>query len=83
MIDLAAGIVMLVVTTVDGIHVAINPAQVTRLHPSREAEQGRPSDLVAPGIRCVISLTDGKFVSVVEDCDSIRRRIEAINGGKR
>jgi hypothetical protein len=68
---------LIVLHSVDGYEVSINPAQITNLHPTRE---GRPvpktNEIITPGVRCVVGLTDGKFFSVVEDCRAIRKQLE-------
>ena len=68
-----AAIQLIVLHQVDGREVVINPAQVTSLY---AALPGRPNRLVAPGSRCVVMLTDGKHVGVIEPCAAVRRLIE-------
>jgi hypothetical protein len=58
----------------DGYEVIVNPSQVTSLR----ATIGRPSKLVPQGTRCMVGLTDGKFVSVVESCDEVRKLLEQV-----
>lgn len=60
------------VTTADGAKVFINPEFVTKLYPTKEAAQGRPNELVVKGARCVVTTSDGKFLSVLEDCQYLR-----------
>jgi hypothetical protein len=56
----------------DGQEVAINPPQVTSLR----APAG-PLDHLAPhGAHCVVGLTDGKFVAVIETCRTVQQMLE-------
>ena len=50
----------------------INPDQVVSLREPRADEGHFPK-----GIRCLISTTDGKFSTVMEDCETVRAGIEA------
>lgn len=59
--------------SIDGHDVAINPAQVTSLHAARP---GEPNKLLTDQVACVVGLTNGKFVSVIEHCDVVRRLLE-------
>lgn len=75
MISIVVGIALhlLVVHTVDGREVVINQEQVTSLTSNKK---GAHSKLLTEGARCLIGLTDGKFVTVAEDCESIKRQME-------
>jgi len=59
--------------TVDGREIDINPAEITQLHESKIDDS--PDRLMVKGVRCVVSTTDGKFISVTEDCSEIRTTI--------
>lgn len=69
-----ARIVLIVLHNVDGGEVTINPEHVVALQHTSEAA-GKPNTLIAGGHKCVISLSNGKMVSVVEDCGMIRQAI--------
>ena len=56
----------------DGQEVLINPPQVTSLR----APAGPLNNLVPHGARCVVGLTDGKFVSVIETCRNVQQMLE-------
>jgi uncharacterized protein YlzI (FlbEa/FlbD family) len=73
---LAAALILL--HTVDGYEVIVNPAHITSLHPSSEANRGPPNTLIAKGVRCVVGLSNGKFYSVVEECPAVRQMVESI-----
>lgn len=67
---------LIAVTTVDGAKVFINPAFVTRLYPTKEAAERKPNELLVKGARCVVTLSDGKFLSVTEECEYLRALVE-------
>ena len=61
---------------VNGVEVAINPAQITSLQTTTEAAKGMPNALVHKDARCVVWLSSGKFYAVVEECSAIQQIIE-------
>jgi len=74
MIILLAGI-LIVLHIADGTSVVINSDQVTSLRsPSVDPEQRHKR--ITENAKCQVNLTDGKFVSVQEDCMAVRRLIE-------
>lgn len=64
---------LIVLHTIDGREISINPAQVTSLH---AAKPGEANKQLALGVRCLVNLTDGKFVSVAESCETVRRMLQ-------
>jgi len=68
-------LVLVQVTMIDGAKVFFNPEFVVKVYPTKEAS-GTPNTLVAKGARCVITLSDGKFLSVVEPCDYVLQLVE-------
>ena len=62
---------MIELTGLVGERVAINPAEVVSIREPRE--KGRA---VHPHANCIISTTDGKFISVIEECTEVERRLE-------
>lgn len=54
-----------------GVEVAINPAMITSLRASGPEREG----FFTEGVECMINLADGKFVTVRESCNDIRRRM--------
>jgi hypothetical protein len=64
---------LIVLHTVDGHEVAINPEQVTSLTAGKPHQDNK---LLANNVRCVVGLTDGKFVSVSESCAAVRQLLE-------
>lgn len=53
----------------DGQTAWVAPAQITSLRAPTAADLGRH---FTPGIRCIVTLTDSKFVAVAETCEAIR-----------
>jgi len=72
-----AAISFVILHNIEGLEVAINPEQITSLTHARDTE-GRK--LLVDGVRCAVGLTNGKFISVVEECDEVQARINA--GGR-
>lgn len=66
---------LIVLHTVDGHEVIINPAQVTNLIAAKE---GQDNKLFTNEVHCMIGLTDGKFVSVGESCEVVRQLLEGV-----
>jgi hypothetical protein len=66
-------ILFIVLHTVDGREVTVSPAQVTSLQAAKETT---PNSLVAEAVRCIVNLTDGKFITVAEKCSEVRRLLE-------
>jgi len=71
-----AATLMISVTAPDGAKLHINPQFITKMYPTREAQDKGPNQMVVTGARCVITMADGKFVSVKEPCDYILQLIE-------
>lgn len=67
-------VVLIVLHLVDGRAVQINPAQVTQLQETRADLD--PKKQMTKNIRCVVRLTDSTYVSVAEDCDTVRELME-------
>jgi hypothetical protein len=64
---------LIILHSIQGHEVTISPDQVTNLRASRP---DKPNTLFTEQARCVVSLTDGKFVTVKETCAEIRLLIE-------
>jgi hypothetical protein len=65
---------LLVVQTLDGREIVINPREIISLSEARDAED--PGKHYTDAVRCVIDTTDGKLITVAEECESIRLRME-------
>jgi hypothetical protein len=62
--------VLIVLHTVDGREITVNPAQITTM---REAhDENDPKRAFTPAVRCMINTSDGKYVTVIEECEAVR-----------
>ena len=68
MIPLVA--LFVVLHTVDGREVGVSAPQVTSLRPAAEGKH------FTKQARCMVSLTDGKFVAVIEPCRTVQKLME-------
>lgn len=64
---------LIVLHTIDGRDVHVNPAHVVTL---TERIEGAQNKVLSDKVYCVVGLLDGKFVSVAERCDSVRRQLQ-------
>jgi len=62
---------LIVLHVPDGTEIDVVVDQITSLRP--RSEEGHH---FTPNVKCLVNLTDGKFVTVVETCDEVRRKIE-------
>ena len=67
----AVALSLIILHRADGGEVIINPAQVTSLR-ATAGSLGR----LAPHGHCLVGLTDGKFVAVIEPCSEVKRLLE-------
>lgn len=68
--------VFIVLHNVDGEEIFINPEHIATLRSSTESFDGKPSNLLAKGISCIIGLDNGRSISVVENCPEVRKLME-------
>ena len=66
---------LLILHSTEGHVIRVNPEQITSL---REAVPGKPNQLFAQEVKCMVGLTDGKFVNVVEKCADIQKTLEGL-----
>jgi uncharacterized protein YlzI (FlbEa/FlbD family) len=66
---------LFLVQALDGRMVYVNPEQVISITIPGD------NDLFANGVRCVLSLADGKFLSTRESCDEVQKRMMNVGGG--
>jgi len=72
-IALAVG-ALVVLHTVDGREITVNPAQITTMREAHDASD--PNRAFTKQVRCMINTADGKFVTVVEECEAIREMLK-------
>jgi hypothetical protein len=77
---LLAATLLIQVTTPDGATVHINPNFITKLYPTKEAQDKGPNQMVVKGAKCIITMADGRFLSVLEPCDYV---LSLVEGRKR
>jgi len=66
---LLAALELVTVHMIDGRVVQINPAEITSMVWPHEASSNKVMD---DDVNCVISFTDGKFLSVAETCAEVQ-----------
>ena len=74
-----AQIVIVLLHGPNGHEIMLHPRQVTSMH---SAIPGKPNAQFSDDVKCVINTTDGKFISVIETCDTVRQ-IMGIQAPKR
>jgi hypothetical protein len=72
---LAIALQLILLHRVDGGEVIVNPAHVTALHVTAAAT-GQKNKLLTYDVRCVLYLSDGKIVSVIEPCNMVKKLLE-------
>jgi len=72
----AAAVALLVLHSVDGLEIIVNPSMIVALHETKPPES-KDRDLTKE-VRCAISLDDGKYANVVETCERVREMIEQL-----
>jgi hypothetical protein len=68
-----AATVMLTLHAVDGHEIFVTAGHITSL---QHRKPGEKNTLFVEGTNCLVNLTDGKFVTVVETCDEIHKLVE-------
>jgi hypothetical protein len=77
MIEAIAATILIILHTGDGSEININPAQVTSLRKARPADHFPSSEkYFSDKVRCMVNLTDGKFLTVIEECEAIRKMLQ-------
>jgi len=73
-------LVMIILHSGSGVEIGINPSQVTNM---RNPEPG--NKMFTPDVKCMINMSDGKFVTVRETCDEVKQIMDqkrrSIRGG--
>lgn len=65
-------LVMIILHSATGTPIDLNTQTITNL---RNPEPGNDK-LFTPGVKCQVNMTDGKFVTVTETCDEVRRKMK-------
>lgn len=64
-------VILILLHTLDGREVMINAKQVTSMYPKSNGNK-----LYTDDVHCLVGMTDGKFVSVQENCEAVRKMME-------
>jgi hypothetical protein len=75
---LIAAAVVLVLLHTPKAEVYVNPQSVTSM---RADDPGKPHEYMTDAVHCMLNLSDGKFVSVIETCDQVKALIEEAKQG--
>lgn len=67
----------LVLHTLDDRDVHVNPSHIISLSETDEHRDPK-NKLLTDKVHCVVSLSSGNKISVAENCDSVRKRIEEL-----
>lgn len=65
---------MIELTGPDNQKIELNPYEVVTVRPVRPDA----SSHFGKSIRCLVHTTDGKFVAVTEDCDTVKKKVEEV-----
>jgi len=65
----------LAVETIDGRQVLINRHAIVTIGGARSTTE---QQLLTDKATCLVTLIDGKFVAVVESCDVVRKKLDAL-----
>lgn len=71
MAEVMLAVNLIVLTGPDQQRIEVNPDKVVTIRKPRGGEDGH----FAPGTKCLIHTTDGKFFVVIEDCETVRRKL--------
>jgi len=65
--------IFIAVTGPDNIHVLINSDQIVSLREPRGQDR-----VVHKDAKCIVFLTDGKFIAVIEECEKVQALISEV-----
>lgn len=69
--EIAAALITL--HTASGVPIEVNPSYITHM---RNPEPGPGGKNFTPGAKCLINMIDGRFIAVVETCDSVKDKLK-------
>ena len=67
---------LMLLHAVDGREIDVNPGEITSLSEARQ--EGDPKKQLTDRVRCVIYMTDGRYLSVFEECHEIREMLRGL-----
>ena len=65
-------VVMIILHSATGVEIDVNTATITNMRSPEPGNKNFTSD-----VRCLINMSDGKFVTVRETCEEVRRVMDA------
>jgi hypothetical protein len=65
-------LVMIILHSASGVEIDVNIATITNM---RSPEPGNKN--FTPDVKCLINMSDGKFITVKETCEEVRRAMDA------
>jgi uncharacterized protein YlzI (FlbEa/FlbD family) len=68
-------VVLILLHTVDGRETYVNPKQIASISSAVEGEKNK---LLIETVHCVIGLTNGKIISLRENCDEVVQKLEQV-----
>jgi len=71
---LIAGLSLVILHRVDGGEVAVSPSHITSMH--SRAPTSAQNKLVTGEVRCIVWLSDGKLLSVLEPCETVKQLMD-------
>ena len=77
---IVAQIILVLLHGPSGAEIMVNPREVVAMHakvPDKDNEH------FTEGVQCLINTTDGKFVSVAEPCETVRRFLQQAKRDKK
>ena len=74
MLIILAAVELITLHMIDGRVVQVNPKQVTQLLSEKPAGGGNKA--LPDAVHCVVKFSDGAFLSVAEDCNTVRELME-------
>jgi hypothetical protein len=69
-----ACVIFIMLHSASGVGIGVNASEITNL---RSPEPGGTT--FSKKVKCQVNLTDGKYVSVLETCDEVRRIIQELH----
>ena len=64
---------MLALQTLDGREVHVNPDHIVSISDARD--ESNPDRWLTDKAHCVVTLSNGKFLTVAESCESVQQRL--------
>jgi len=78
---LIAAMSLVILHRVDGGEVAVSPSHITSMH--SRAPANPQNKLVTGEARCIVWLADGKLLSVLEPCETVKRLMDTVGAAQK